>query len=204
LSIAITALVVGLSLVLTPDVRAQGDEPQFSTGGTCDFSEVPGVVWFGTDRHMSLERLASYMAPVYWFSPDEPLLYQAEGADIRIPEAFPFESSPDRPVVYYQFDHILVAEDLQETSIARDVQDPGQATVDFAAVAAFQMHFYAYFSSEEGLGAHEHDIEGAEFKAVVCPGGGCWRVVKSTCRVIGRRGLVAAVAEPRKRMAGSP
>ncbi len=170
--VAIAALAVGLMLVPAQDVRAQEDEPRYSTGGTCDFSEIPGVVWFGTDRHMSLDRLASYMAPVYWFSPDEPLLYQAEGDEIRIPEAFPFEQSPDRPVVYYQFEHILVVEELQETSIARDMEDPGQSMIDFEATAAFQMHFYAYFSYEEGLGAHEHDIEGAEFKAVALKSSG--------------------------------
>jgi hypothetical protein len=173
LSLALVALAVGLTG--PPNAaRAQEDEPRFSTGGTCDFSTLPGVVWFGTERQMSLERLASYAAPVYWFSPDEPLLEQAEGAEIRLPEPFPFESAPDRPVVYYQFDHLLVDERQQETAIVRDMRDPGRATVDLRAVGAFQLHYYAYFRSEEGLGAHQHDIEGAEFKVVVLNSSDDW------------------------------
>ena len=40
----------------------------------CDLADVPGVVWFGMDSTMTVERLAAYCAPILWFSPDEPLL----------------------------------------------------------------------------------------------------------------------------------
>ncbi|UCC72368.1 MAG: hypothetical protein JSV86_18690 [Gemmatimonadota bacterium] len=153
---------------------AQGQEPRYSTGGTCDFSGLPGVVCFGTGRRMPIQRLASYVAPVYWFSPDEPLLEQAEGDSIRIPEALPFETAPDRPVVYYQFDNFLVAEDQRETAYARDVADPGNSMIDLEVTGAFTLHFFAYFSSEVGLGAHQHDLEAAEFKVVVARSSGEW------------------------------
>jgi hypothetical protein len=159
---------------LAAEAQGQGQEPQYSIGGACDFSGLPGMVWQGTDRHLPLERLASYLAPVYWFSPDEPLLNQAEGDSIRIPEAMPFETAPDRPVVYYQFDELLFDERLLEGAFVRDDEGIGNSIVDLEALAAFHLHFFAYFHAEVGLGAHDHDLEAAEFKAVVLRSGGEW------------------------------
>jgi hypothetical protein len=141
----------------------------------CDFSDVPGAVWWGTRRRMTLEEVASYMAPVFWFSPDEPLLGRTEGEDIRIPETFAFETPPDdRPVVYYLFDDMITVREGVEgfieddtPTLVRDSANPGNALVDLERTIGFRMHYYAYFSSEEGIGAHVHDIEGAEFRAVV-------------------------------------
>lgn len=73
----------------------------------CDFSKVPGVVWWGTDTRMTVPRFMTYMAPIFWFSPDEPSLAGASGPNIRIPEPFPGESRPDRPVLYYQVNRVL-------------------------------------------------------------------------------------------------
>jgi hypothetical protein len=141
---------------------------------SCDFGDVPGAVWWGTQRQMTLEQIAAYLAPVYWFSPDEPLLYGAEGEDIRLPEVFPFETAPDRPVVYYLFDDMVTVSEGTEgfaeddvPTLARDSANPGNAIVDLERTVGFRMHFYAYFSSEEGIGAHVHDVEGTEFRAVL-------------------------------------
>ncbi|MGD8867053.1 MAG: hypothetical protein PVI01_05475 [Gemmatimonadales bacterium] len=123
---------------------------------------------------MSIQRLASYAAPVYWFSPDEPLLNLAEGDSIRIPEALPFETAPDRPVVYYQIDDMLVNEAMVESVYDRDETDPGNSMVDLEAVGAFTLNFLAYFTSEVGLGAHQHDLEAAEFKLVIARSDGPW------------------------------
>ncbi|HXO85532.1 MAG TPA: hypothetical protein VN803_08395, partial [Gemmatimonadales bacterium] len=67
----------------------------------CDFSKVPGVVWWGPESRMAVSRFAAYMAPILWFSPDEPNLNGTSGVDIRVPEPFPGESVPPRPVMYY-------------------------------------------------------------------------------------------------------
>ena len=79
-----------LGLYLVPALHAQdntGPTPAElqQPSATCDFSSVPGAVWWGTEAEgrMSLAQLAAYIAPVYWFSPDEPLLNRAEGAEIR-------------------------------------------------------------------------------------------------------------------------
>ena len=71
----------GPSLALKPEAVLA---PQSATN-SCDFSDVAGAVWWGTETEMTMERFVSYIAPVYWLSPDEPLLARTEGADIRIP-----------------------------------------------------------------------------------------------------------------------
>jgi hypothetical protein len=174
-----TAVVAMAAVSLSNPVAAQTaasamPAPAGLSQASCDFSDLPGAVWWGTRRQMTLEEIASYMAPVYWFSPDEPLLQRKEGEDIRLPEVFPFETAPDRPVVYYLFDDMVTvkegvagfAEDEVPT-LVRDSANPGNALVDLERTVGFRMHFYAYFSSEEGIGAHVHDVEGAEFRAVV-------------------------------------
>ena len=155
--------------------------PAGLTQARCDFSDIPGAVWWGTQRQMTLEQIAAYMAPVFWFSPDEPLLQRAEGEDIRLPEVFPFEEAPDRPVVYYVFDDLVTVKpgvrgfvEDETPTLLRDATNPGHALVDLERAAGFRMHYYAYFSSEEGVGAHVHDIEGAEFRAVVFRSTGEW------------------------------
>lgn len=133
----------------------------------CDFSEVPGVVWWGSEREMSLSRLAAYLAPIYWFSPDEPLMNRAEGPDIRLPEPFPGEPVPDRPVVYYQVEQVLARGDAEGPAFVRDPSGQPNSLIDLQNVAAFTLTYLAYFRSEEGFGAHDHDVEPTEFKTVV-------------------------------------
>jgi hypothetical protein len=145
--------------------------PSASTQASqCDFSDVPGAVWWGTDTRMTLREMASYMAPVYWFSPDEPLLQRREGADIRIPAALPFEEAPDRPVVYYQLERILKLPGTR--GFYRDSADVNESIIDIAEVGTFQMGFFAYFPEEVGLGAHPHDLEAAEFRGGFARSGG--------------------------------
>jgi len=129
----------------------------------CRLETLRGVVWHGTQTVLPLSRLAAYAAPVYWFSPDEPKLRAEDGEALRLPEALPFEAPAPTPVVYYQFSEVT----LQEGAQLQRHEDPGQTQVDLRQVASFRLYFYAYFATEEGVGAHDHDVEGVEFKAVV-------------------------------------
>ncbi len=161
-----------LGLYLVPSLHAQdntGPTPAElqQPSAACDFSSLPGAVWWGTEGRLSIEQLAAYIAPVYWFSPDEPLLHRAEGAEIRLPEALPFETAPDAPVVYYQFDEIVIEQDAQVSAYIEDTTDKGASVIDLERVGAIKLSYFAYFSDEEGVGAHEHDVEEAEFKIVV-------------------------------------
>jgi hypothetical protein len=133
---------------------------------TCDFSTVPGVVWWGSERRMTVERLVSYAAPVYWFSPDEPLLDRREGPDIMIPEGMPNQPVPDGPVVYYQIDELLERTDVGSDGPGYLSNSAGQpaSIIDLHNVATLRLLFVAYFSDEVGLGAHPHDTEATEMK----------------------------------------
>lgn len=138
---------------------------------TCNPEGMPGAVWWGRDRYLTAKRLVSYPAPIVWFSPEEPSLLGAEGPEIRHPEAFPFESPADGPVLYYQITDIQVREEA-ETSVAfqRDEDDVDASLIDLQAVVGLNASFYAYYPTEEGVGAHPHDVEPASFRMVVLRG----------------------------------
>ncbi len=131
--------------------------------GQCNFSNIPGIVWWGTGTEMTVERIASLAAPIFWFSPDEPLLRGAEGREIMMPEHLPFEDSASAPVVYYQLDEIVTLEGgVDEFELNAD--DKGQSIVRIDRVGLMRMGYFAYYPSEAGLGAHQHDLEAVELK----------------------------------------
>jgi hypothetical protein len=126
---------------------------------------------------MTVQELVSHIAPVYWFSPDEQLLYGPRaartrtgqsGTSIRIPEPLPFdEPSPDRPVVYYQVEEVVSTSGSPYDGVALNQEDIGQSIIDFRTVGALRISYFAYLSEEWGLGAHLHDLEAAEFRVTV-------------------------------------
>ena len=131
---------------------------------TCDFSAIPGVVWTGTRQKMSLTEFASYVAPIYWMSPDEPVMQEKSGKEIMIPEVLPFEEPADGPVVYYQYNTIKIRGD-QEIVTGGYVPDEavkGDGILDLRETVTVRLKFMAYFFFEEGLGGHEHDVEPTE------------------------------------------
>jgi hypothetical protein len=131
----------------------------------CNLTGTPSLVWYGREHRMPVAKLAALSAPVIWFSPDEPLLERREGAAIRIPEAFPFEPpAADRPVLYYQIEDVLTrGSGSTDNVVARDASHL-PVSIDLSRVQAMNISFYAYFPSEEGIGAHPHDVEPAEFR----------------------------------------
>jgi len=135
--------------------------------GLCDLSKIPGAVWWTKERKITIRQLAAYCAPVFWFSPDEPVMENKEGKDLRLPEALPFEEIPDRPVVYYQYNRIFSRVDGDGPAYIADSTDKNNAIIDLHNTAAINLKFIAYFSREEGLGGHAHDVEPAEFKIII-------------------------------------
>lgn len=162
----LVAVMLLASSLAAPRLAAQ---QQPAARSACDFHEIHGAVWWGTESQMPVRRLAAYMAPVLWFSPDEPLLRKARGAAIRMPEPFPGEPIPDAPVMYYQLDALSRWPSEQGSTVERVAGSPGESVIDLGKVVTLTLHFYAYFSSEEGLGAHPHDIEPVEFRAAIVP-----------------------------------
>ena len=159
----------GLDLGLLKSLERYGikgplDPSQFA--GQCNFSNMPGIVWWGTETEMTVQRLAELAAPIYWFSPDEPLLRGTEGKDIMMPEHLPFQDSASSPVVYYQLDEIVTIKDsVGEFQLNED--DKGLSVVRFSATGLLRMGYFAYYPSEAGLGAHQHDLEAAELKIAI-------------------------------------
>ena len=149
-----------LTLLAGLATAAAGQQP-------CDFSVVPGAVWWGPETQMRTDRIAAYLAPILWFSPDEPLLRRSSGPDIRIPEAIPPEPVPERPVLYYQIDRVMTRPDTLGSSLTRDSAGPAATVINFNKTAVIIISYFAHYASEEGLGAHPHDIEPAEFRVSV-------------------------------------
>ena len=139
------------------DAQTPGESPR------CDFSDVPGAVWWGTESRLPLERLVAYAAPVFWHSPDEPELEGKSGAEITVPEALPMETA-DGPVVYYQLKEIQIGGEFLGTVWTPDPVDRGESIVDLTGGGLLRLDYYAYYSDEAGLGAHKHDVEPVEFK----------------------------------------
>jgi hypothetical protein len=130
----------------------------------CDYSQVPGVVWWGTERHMTIQRLAEYAAPIYWFSPDEPTLDDSSGRAIRVPAALPFEPRPDAPVVYYQYNEVGVRRGADGSGYSAGSGTRADAVLDLHDIISLNLKYIAYFPREEGLGGHAHDVEPAAFR----------------------------------------
>jgi len=164
---AAAAALCALDPALDPSggvARAQAARLAKTTDPCCDLKDQPGVVWYGLDSTMTVERIASYCAPVLWFSPDEPLLDDNKGKAIRIPEVFPFEDAPDAPVVYYRLRTVYSRDDPAGPAFIPDPNDRGNSIIDLNNVAAIDLDFFFYYPSEEGFGGHQHDVESVEMK----------------------------------------
>ena len=177
--IAVVALILFGGLLLEPALNGSSGtawaQQQYQFGiapsqiPCCDYDKYQAVVWHGNKSKMTIRELASYLAPIYWFSPDEPTLDDKTGKDIRVPAVLPFEDDPDKPVVYYQYEQILVRADATSPAYLPDSTDKNNSIIDLEQIAAIDMHFIAYFPFEEGLGGHQHDVEPTAFRV------GVWR-----------------------------
>ena len=166
---AVTACVAALlcALAVAP-ARAQEvryDTTALNTRAMLD--TVPGLIWAGSDSLMTMERLIAYAAPILWFSPDEPNLAGKRGTAIRIPEAFPFESAPDAPVVYYMLRDLAYTPNAEGWAYQPDSAMRGAAMLNLVNVVALDVDFFFYYASEIGLGGHPHDVESAQVKLVI-------------------------------------
>ncbi|VAX18808.1 hypothetical protein MNBD_IGNAVI01-1150 [hydrothermal vent metagenome] len=123
--------------------------------------------WEGTNPQMTLHQLASYCAPIFWFSPDEPELRNKKGKDIQIPAAFPFQGDSQTPVVYYQVTEILSIGTSSEESVLIPNENKDETIIDLRNIAGFNIDYNHYYKYEVGLGKHNHDTEQAQFKVYV-------------------------------------
>ena len=171
IAVGIVATVIGVSLAPSPLRGQAADEGVMlipaPVQASCDYTHLPGAVWWGTERRMTLTQLAQYAAPIYWLSPDEPTMDDRQGLAIRVPAALPFEEQPDAPVVYYQYNNIGVRIDADGPGFIPDSTDWGESQLDLRNIVATTLKYIAYFPREEGLGGHRHDVEPTEFRVVI-------------------------------------
>lgn len=116
-----------------------------------------GVVWQGS-RSLSLPEIASLLAPILWFSSDEPLLIQGQGL---LPHPHPCDPDQSKPVVYYQVRGLRLAGHSPVTL-------PEQEDAKFwDKVVRLTIRYYFYYTEDRGLAAHRHDLEVADFEAAL-------------------------------------
>ena len=132
----------------------------------CEFSKVPGAVWWGSESQISVAKLAASAAPILWFSPDEPSLGKAHGDRIATPEPFPFQEATG-PVIYYQLREVVRDARTENPAFTAAGSDKGAAMLDLDHTALMSLEYYAYFAAESGLGAHQHDVEPVEYRIAV-------------------------------------
>lgn len=126
------------------------------------------TVWQGNTAWVTMERMAAFAAPVLWFSPDEPNMKGYAQQGIHIPEAFPFDSAANRPVVYYKIPSLFTDKGVPPNVVYKEqASRKGGALINLDVVKVFYLDYYFYYGSEMGLGSHPHDIESVVMKMVV-------------------------------------
>ena len=117
---------------------------------------VSGVVWKGEGPDLQLRDIVELLAPILWFSTDEPLITQYE--DALLPHAHPCDPIQEDGVVYYQVRKIRLAG-------REEVLLPVEENPDFfEKVNSFTLRYFFYYREDIGLGSHFHDLELAEFE----------------------------------------
>lgn len=122
----------------------------------------PGVIHTTSDNKISIDLIAEKAAPMLWFSPDEPRLYNEEGK-IQIPEAFPFDQEMDKPVVYYKIRKVYTEQ--KRIRLLSGATTSNRSTFfDLSKMAALEIEYYFYYKEETGLGGHPHDLESTQIQ----------------------------------------
>ena len=111
-----------------------------------------GVVWSGTTPPTAGD-VIRMLAPVLWFSPDEPLL---KGNDARIPAPHPCDRPSDRAVVYYQITDVHLLGNQEATLPVEE--DPEL----FRKARALVVRYFFYYPEDQGLSPHRHDLEAVD------------------------------------------
>jgi len=162
--LALFSVILWAGLALATEEAPASVDP---AADCCALDPALEVIWQGTEPIMSYRDLASYCGPILWFSPDEPNLERTSGKDIRIPMAFPFQEPVDSPLVYYRVRNLVKREDLVDPAIYRDHSNRLDATIDLRVLVGIDLDYFFYYPTEEGMGAHKHDVEAVFFKIYV-------------------------------------
>ncbi|MCW5962950.1 MAG: hypothetical protein KIT83_02840 [Bryobacterales bacterium] len=134
-----------------------------------DTEPMPGVVWQGTPSSVpDLSGIAHLLAPVLWFSSDEPLILR-NGAPV--PQAHPSDVPSESAVVYYQVADVVLRGDEPYHGQGE------QGAQFFDKVAQLRIKYFFYYDEDFGLKPHRHDLEVVVMRVhLEKTGDGCRRV----------------------------
>ncbi len=147
---------------------------QICNGGYCfTQEETAGLIWCG--KEVSFQETADAAAPILWFSPDEPLLKDANRATAAgLPEKFPWDN--EGPECYGQSaGNGCLGRAYYLLSRTKGGTDPpsgdDQAPYDHKLVdletldgRSFYVSFLFFYNRDYGVNGHPVDLEGAEFR----------------------------------------
>lgn len=154
------------STAMATDPKDELDEPTV-VGGACRLTDAVGLIATGENPMLTFIQYANICAPILWMSPDEPNLNGTSGKDMMVPMAFPFQDQPENPVVYYRIRTLLVRADQDDDAVIEEDANRVDTMVDFRQIAGVDLDFFFYYPSEEGLGAHIHDVEAVYMKTFI-------------------------------------
>lgn len=110
-----------------------------------------GVVWQGDPGSViDLPAIAHMLAPILWFSSDEPLLLRSANP---IPQPHPGDAPANSAVVYFQaIDLILRGQEHITGPLESEPRF-------FEKVAQVRIKYFFYYPEDIGLKPHRHDLE---------------------------------------------
>ena len=135
----------------------------------CD--EVIGTLFRSNDALIHIDSIAQAGAPMLWFSPDEPRLFDKNG-HIQLPEPLPYDELYDQPVVYYKIRTVYT--ELPKSAIKASKSDEDRTThIDLSSTKALEVEYYFYYKEETGIGGHPHDLESVAIQLEVIDNPAC-------------------------------
>ena len=120
--------------------------------------EPVGLIWCGNaeaiQHQLDVQELAERVAPILWFSPDEPLLKDV----VKIPEQLPGDDGGS-PVVYYRISHLVL-----NPSVPLSDNVVHERRLELKKIKKLTLKYYFYYSDDKGFTPHKRDLESARFE----------------------------------------
>ena len=142
---------------------------------------APEVLEACGDAGVTFNFLAQLMAPVYWFSPDEPLLIDSDGnrsistvaipAELPSPRSRAVQDRPQQRIVYYRISRLRVRDGVtqeERKSLERGPGIGGQI-IQFDRISFLHIRYMSYYPRDVGIGQHPHDLEIVEVEFEIVP-----------------------------------
>jgi len=168
----LAVLLGGIAVATAAHAAPAGRRAQAPVNCACpsplDPAAPAGVAWQGAAAP-DLPAIAALLAPVLWYSSDEPLIVLRDGQPI--PQPHPSDRPATSAVVYYQAtDFVLRGE--ERVSGTGD-EDPRF----FDKVDHFVLKYFFYYDEDRGLSPHAHDLEAISVLVrLERADGGCYRI----------------------------